>query len=172
MEIKEKLMPKYDLVILRDVIEHILKDKKINFLNSVKNYMDDDSRLLVTFPPYFSAFGLHQQAFLKMPFKVFPFLGWLPKIVIYTVKVLIGKNKKIFNGIAYLGYRPTFGGKEIVLEVNIFGFKKNLYKKVLRVYFLKFIRGEQKFNSSGSLMKQMNKDVILAKKSLKTKLIL
>ena len=52
-EIKEKLMPKYDLVILRDVIEHILKDKKINFLNSVKNYMDDDSRLLVTFPPYF-----------------------------------------------------------------------------------------------------------------------
>ena len=57
----------------------------------------------------------------------------LPKIGIYTVKVLIGKNKKIFNGIAYLGYRPTFGGKEIVLEVNIFGIKKNLYKKVLRV---------------------------------------
>ena len=84
-EIKERLMPKYDLVILRDVIEHILKDKKINFLSSVKNYMDDNSRLLVTFPPYFSAFGLHQQAFLKMPFKVFPFLGWLPKIVIYFI---------------------------------------------------------------------------------------
>ena len=48
----------------------------------------------------------------------------LPKIGIYTVKVLIGKNKKILNGIAYLGYRPTFGGKEIMLEINIFGIKK------------------------------------------------
>ena len=96
----------------------------------------------------------------------------LPKIGIYTVKVLIGKNKKIWNGIAYLGYRPTFGGKEIMLEVNIFGIKKNLYKKRLRVYFLKFIRGEQKFKNSRSLMKQMNKDVIFAKKSLKTKLAL
>ena len=96
----------------------------------------------------------------------------LPKIGIYTVKVLIGKNKKIWNGIAYLGYRPTFGGKEIMLEVNIFGIKKNLYKKRLKVYFLKFIRGEQKFRNSTNLMKQMNKDVIVAKKSLKAKLVL
>ena len=96
----------------------------------------------------------------------------LPKIGIYTVKVLIGKNKKIWNGIAYLGYRPTFGGKEIMLEVNIFGIKKNLYKKKLKVYFLKFIRGEQKFRNSTNLMKQMNKDVIVAKRSLKAKLVL
>ena len=96
----------------------------------------------------------------------------LPKIGIYTVKVLIGNNKKILNGIAYLGYRPTFEGKKIMLEVNIFGIKKNLYKKILRVYFLKFIRGEQKFKNSTSLMKQMNKDVIFAKKSLKAKLAL
>lgn len=96
----------------------------------------------------------------------------LPKIGIYVVKITIGKSRKILNGVAYLGYRPTFGGKEIVLEVNIFGIKKNLYKKKLRVYFLKFIRGEQKFKNSTNLMKQMNKDVIFAKKSLKEKLAL
>ena len=96
----------------------------------------------------------------------------LPKIGIYTVKVLIKDNSKVFNGIAYLGYRPTFEGKKIMLEVNIFEIKKNLYKKRLRIYFLKFIRGEQKFKNSTSLMKQMNKDVILAKKSLKAKLAL
>ena len=96
----------------------------------------------------------------------------LPKIGIYVVKVLIGKSKKILNGVAYLGYRPTFGGKEVMLEVNIFDMKKNLYKKKLRVYFLKFIRGEQKFKNSTTLTMQMNKDVIFAKKSLKTKLAL
>ena len=96
----------------------------------------------------------------------------LPKIGIYTVKVLIENNKKIYNGVAYLGYRPTFGGKKVMLEVNIFGIKKNLYKKKLRVYFLKFIRGERKFKNKSNLINQMEKDVVIARKSLKAKLIL
>ena len=96
----------------------------------------------------------------------------LPKIGIYAVKISIGTKKKIWNGVAYLGYRPTFGGKEIMLEVNIFGINKKLYKKRLRIYFLKFIRREQKFKNSINLIRRMNNDVIFAKKSLKTKLVL
>jgi len=96
----------------------------------------------------------------------------LPKVGIYTVKILIENKKKIFNGVSYLGSRPTFGGKKIYLETYIFGIKKNLYKKKLRVYFLKFIRRDKKFKNQVSLIKQMNKDVILAKKGLKTKLVL
>ena len=96
----------------------------------------------------------------------------LPKIGIYAVKVLIENNKKTYSGVAYLGSRPTFGGKEVFLEINLFGIKKNLYKKKLKVYFLKFIRGDQKFKNSAKLIRQMNKDVIFAKKGLKTKLIL
>ena len=96
----------------------------------------------------------------------------LPKIGIYAVKVLIGKNKKILNGVAYLGYRPTFEGKKILLEIYIFGINKNLYKKRLRVYFVKFIRREQKFENLSNLTRQMNKDVINAQKRLKTKLAL
>ena len=71
------------------------------------------------------------------------------------------------QGVAYLGSRPTFKGKEIFLEINIFNIKQNLYRKKLRIYFVKFIRGDRKFSSSAGLIKQMNKDVILAKKSLK-----
>ena len=50
--------------------------------------------------------------------------------------------------------------------------KKNLYKKKLRVYFLKFLRPDQKFKNPAQLIRQMNKDVIFAKKGLKTKLVL
>ena len=96
----------------------------------------------------------------------------LPKRGIYVVKVMIGSTKHIYGGIAYLGSRPTFGGKEIFLEINIFGIKKNLYKKKLRVYFLKFLRGDKKFKNSSQLINQMNKDVISAKKGLKEKLVL
>ena len=96
----------------------------------------------------------------------------LPKIGIYAVKVLIDDKKKIHKGVAYLGSRPTFQGKAVFLETNIFGIKKNLYKKRLRVYFQKFIRGDQKFENPAKLIRQMNKDVIFAKKGLKTKLVL
>jgi len=95
-----------------------------------------------------------------------------PKNGIYAVKVLIGKKKKIYGGVAYLGDRPTFGGKKIFLEINIFGIKKNLYKKKLRVYFQKFLRPDQRFKNPAKLISQMNKDVIFAKKGLKTKLVL
>ena len=96
----------------------------------------------------------------------------LPKMGIYAVKISIGSEKKIYGGVAYLGSRPTFGGKEIFLETNIFGVKKSLYKKKLRVYFLKFLRGDRKFKNPTQLIKQMNKDVIFAKKVLKTKWVL
>ena len=96
----------------------------------------------------------------------------LPKIGVYSVKVLIGSEKKKYGGVAYLGSRPTFGGKKIFLETNIFGVKKNLYKKKLRIYFLKFIRRDQKFKDSTGLIRQMNKDINSAKKGLKTKLVL
>jgi len=89
----------------------------------------------------------------------------LPMTGIYAVKTSI-KNKKNASakGVAYLGSRPTFKGKEILLEINIFDIKKNLYKKKLRVYFLKLIRRDQKFMNTAGLIKQMNRDVILAKK--------
>jgi len=95
-----------------------------------------------------------------------------PKLGIYTVKISIENKNKLYGGVAYLGSRPTFGGERIFLEINIFGIKKNLYKKKLRVFFLKFIRGDKKFKNSAILVEQMKKDVIFAKKGLKTKLVL
>ena len=96
----------------------------------------------------------------------------LPKLGIYAVKTKIENKKNTFQGVAYLGSRPTFKGKEVFLEINIFGVKKNLYKKKLRVYFLKYIRRDRKFKSLAGLVSQMNKDVISSKKGLKAKLAL
>ena len=96
----------------------------------------------------------------------------IPKIGIYAVKVSIGSKNKKYGGVAYLGSRPTFKGKKTFLEVYLLNVDKNLYGKKLRVYFLKFLRKDQKFSNSEQLIRQMNKDVISAKKGLKTKLIL
>ena len=88
----------------------------------------------------------------------------LAKTGVYAVKVNVKKNRKIYGGIANLGYRPTFNQKKLLLEVNLFNFSGNLYNKKLSVEFLKFIRGEKKFNGIDDLRNQIKRDLLIAKK--------
>jgi len=86
----------------------------------------------------------------------------IPKLGVYSVHVQINNLKK--KGIANIGYRPTFSGKSLLLEVNIFGIKRNLYKKILKISFVKFIREEKKFKNINQLKNQIKKDITSAKK--------
>ena len=81
----------------------------------------------------------------------------IPKLGVYAVRVNFGNQNK--NGIANIGYRPTFKGKSLLLETNIFGINKNLYNKVLNVHFKKFIRKEKKFQNIEELKKQIKIDL-------------
>ena len=85
----------------------------------------------------------------------------IPKFGVYAVNVKINNISK--KGIANIGYRPTFNGKKLLLEVNIFGIKKNLYNKNINVVFNKFIRPEKKFNNIIELKDQIRKDIKQAK---------
>ena len=84
---------------------------------------------------------------------------------VYAVKAKIHKSEKYLKGIANLGYRPTFNGEKILLEVHLFNFSRNLYDKYLTVEFLKFIRKEIKFKNADQLKKQIRKDLVVAKKA-------
>lgn len=86
----------------------------------------------------------------------------LPKLGVYAVLVKTKNFKK--KGIANIGYRPTFNGKKLLLEVNIFGINLNLYNKIIEVSFLRFIRPEKKFNGVNQLKKQIKKDINKVKK--------
>ena len=84
---------------------------------------------------------------------------------VYVVKAKIQNSIKYIKGIANLGYRPTFNGKKILLEVHLFNFSRNLYDKNLTVKFLKFIRKEKKFKDLDQLKKQIMIDLLKAKKT-------
>jgi len=83
---------------------------------------------------------------------------------VYAVRAKMTKSSKYLKGIANLGYRPTFNGKKILLEVHLFNFSGNLYNKYLTVEFLKFIRKEKKFRNIDQLKKQIKADLSIAKK--------
>ena len=88
----------------------------------------------------------------------------LAKPGVYVVRALRHNSTKYIRGIANLGYRPTFNGKKILLEVHLFNFSGNLYNKYLTVEFLNFIRKEKKFKSIDQLKKQIKVDLKIAKK--------
>ena len=88
----------------------------------------------------------------------------IPKLGVYSVTVDTNSFKK--RGIANIGYRPTFNGQNLLLEVNIFGINKNLYNKEIRVNFINFIRPEKKFKGLEQLKKQIKIDIIQAKKNV------
>ena len=86
---------------------------------------------------------------------------------VYSAKIIF--NKKTYKGIANFGVRPTFGSSSPILEVNVFKKNHNFYNKNIKVLFIDFIRKEKKFKNSSMLVKQIKKDIKVAKISLNKK---
>lgn len=64
------------------------------------------------------------------------------------------------KGMMSVGFRPTVDGKKRVVEVNIFGFDKEIYGESLKVFVKKYLREEVKFENLEALVKQMDQDKI------------
>jgi riboflavin kinase/FMN adenylyltransferase len=80
-----------------------------------------------------------------------------PKFGVYAVEVTLPDGIHKY-GVANTGNRPTVGGEEARLEVNIFDYAGDLYDQRLKVHFRAFIRPEQKFESFDALKEQITKD--------------
>jgi riboflavin kinase/FMN adenylyltransferase len=81
----------------------------------------------------------------------------MPGIGIYAVRVLW--EEKLYPGMMSIGYRPTVTDERtITCEVNILDFKEDLYGQTLTVYFERYIRGEEKFDSLDALKAQIAQD--------------
>jgi len=93
--------------------------------------------------------------FVEEKYKLVPADG------IYAVTVQIdpiAKQAESYNGMAYIGHRPTINGMTHNIEVNIFDFNKDIYNSTIRINFLNYIRGDEKFNSLDELKVQLSKD--------------
>ncbi len=84
----------------------------------------------------------------------------IPPAGIYAVRInLLGKN---YDGICYIGARPTISArnKSLRIEVHIFKFRRNIYGKFLEIQFIKLIRLDHKFASIEELTQQIKKDIL------------
>lgn len=86
----------------------------------------------------------------------------VPADGVYAVETIIGNDK--YYGMLSIGINPTVNkdteGRSV--EVNIFGFDKDLYGQKIKVVFRYWLREEKNFASTGQLSDQMKLDRIEA----------
>ena len=82
-----------------------------------------------------------------------------------TAVKLAGKQ---YNSVTYVGAPVSFDDKNDRIEVYIFGYKGNLYGKVIGVGFIKWLRGVKRFRNKETLVTQIKRDCAEAREVLKT----
>ncbi len=80
----------------------------------------------------------------------------VPAEGIYGVKVLYAGIQ--YDGMLYIGHRPTVGGSKRSIEVNIFDFEKEVYGESLTVQLIAAIRKDEHFADLEALKVQLQLD--------------
>jgi len=89
----------------------------------------------------------------------------LPPIGVYAVRTWIGDRP--VNGVACLGFRPTFADARPpapILEAHLLDFEGDLYGATLDIAFLARLRNERKYPSPEALMVQVRRDIAAARR--------
>ncbi len=98
----------------------------------------------------------------------------LPADGVYAVRVHLPEREKsdsstssiVYNGVANIGVRPTFNGKERLVEVHLLDVQLDLYDTYLVVEFIKRLRNEQRFAGIEALKAQIAADAQQARQLL------
>jgi len=88
----------------------------------------------------------------------------IPGTGVYAVKM--NHEGKSFDGVANIGFNPTFHRDRLSVEVHIFDFSEKLYGQEIEIEFVQRIRSEIEFESADKLVVQIKKDIIAAKNIL------
>lgn len=81
---------------------------------------------------------------------------------VYASRVTIADN--VYPASTFIGSAKTFGEKEYKAESYILDFDKNIYGKWITIRLFKKLRGNKKFDSQQTLIKNMEQDVLATRK--------
>ncbi len=82
----------YDLIIMRDVIEHIPDQQ--HFMGFVKKFLRPEGKFFLAFPPWQNPFGGHQQMCQSKILSRLPWIHLLPRFLYRMVLNLFESNQK------------------------------------------------------------------------------
>jgi riboflavin kinase/FMN adenylyltransferase len=81
---------------------------------------------------------------------------------VFVTRTLVGAKE--FPSVTNIGNRPTFGCGPVHVETFLFGFSGSLYRRRVRLRFLRRLRAERAFASRGALVAQIRRDIQAAER--------
>ncbi len=117
----EDRLGQYDVVLLRDVIEHIFDQEK--FMGFMKRFLKPDGIAFFAFPPWQNPFGGHQQVCQSWIISKFPYIHLLPTFLYKGILTLAGETEGRIKGL--MGIKRT--------GISIERFKRILNKEVYHI---------------------------------------
>lgn len=93
----ESLKNKFDLIILKDVIEHIHNQEK--FMSFIEYFLAKDGIIFFGFPAWRMPYGGHQQCAHSKLLANLPYYHLLPYSIYKGVLKLFGENKDVIDGL-------------------------------------------------------------------------
>ncbi len=91
-EVEEEELGQFDLILMRDVIEHIHNQEK--FMHFVKRFLRPEGKFFLGFPPWNMPFGGHQQICKSNLLSKAPYYHLLPSFAYRKVLEAFGETQK------------------------------------------------------------------------------
>lgn len=131
-------LPKFDIIFLRDVIEHIPNQDR--FMNFIKKFLAEDGIIFFAFPPWRMPFGGHQQIAKNKYLAKLPFYHILPRAIYRGILKTAGEEDGTIRELLYL--------KTTGISIHRFNkiVKKNNYKVLAKTDWFINPNYEIKFN--------------------------
>jgi len=85
----------FDLIVLKDVIEHIPNQEKI--IPQLKNYLKKGGKIFLGFPPWYMPFGGHQQVCRSKLLAAAPYYHLLPTPLYKGILKIFGEKEIVIN---------------------------------------------------------------------------
>ncbi|MFV1883736.1 MAG: class I SAM-dependent methyltransferase [Balneola sp.] len=128
IDVEADIGHKFDLVILKDVIEHIHNQEL--FIGKLKDFLTPQGKVFFGFPPWQMPFGGHQQVSTVKFLSFLPYYHLLPMKLYKKFLRFFGENEQKINGLVEI--------KETGISIERFEriFKKEGYTQLRRQFFL------------------------------------
>jgi len=119
----EDLAPDFDLIMMRDVIEHIHDQDR--FMGYVKRFLKSGGLFLLIFPPWYNPFGGHQQICRSRILSRLPYFHLLPVWLYRFILSTGGESKATIDGL---------------LEIKQTGISIERFRKILKKHDFSIIQ--------------------------------
>lgn len=127
-EISESDIGKFDVIFMRDVLEHIHNQEK--FMEFVKRFCKPTTKFFLGFPPWQNPFGGHQQMCESKILSKLPYYHILPKFMYRAILKAFGESESKIEGLLEV--------KDTRISIERFEriIKRTGYKKDKRTLYL------------------------------------